>query len=154
MVLTRADPFPDPQLEDLVAFIESMPPPRPAPQAGVVEGRDTGAVERGRALFLRDARKAGTPIPPEGRCVTCHVPPLYTSRQEANVGTRGPWDDRDAFDVPHLTGIGAKAPYLHDGRALSLEAIWTAPGVLDNHGVVTDLNKSDLNDLVEYLRTL
>lgn len=154
MVLTRADPFPDAELEDLVAFIESLPAPRPAVAPGDVAGRDTGAVARGRAIFERAARKDGTPFAAEGRCVTCHVPPLFTNKQEADVGTRGAYDDRGAFDVPHLTGIGSKAPYLHDGRALTLEAIWTAPDVGDKHGVVTDLTKSDLNDLVAYLRSL
>ena len=74
--------------------------------------------------------------------------------ERADVGTQGARDASSSFDVPHLTGIGRKAPYLHDGRARSLEEIWTLPGVEDRHGVVTDLNKADLNDLIEYLRSL
>jgi cytochrome c peroxidase len=119
-----------------------------------VAGLDTGAVERGRAIFQRVKRKDGTPIPPAGRCVTCHPPPHYTSRLKSNVGTQGPRDDHSDFDVPHLTGIASKAPYLHDGRALSLEEIWTLPDVGDSHGVVTDLSKAELNDLIEFLRGL
>jgi cytochrome c peroxidase len=72
----------------------------------------------------------------------------------ADVGTKGPLDSSGLFDVPHLTGVGSKAPYLHDGRALTLEEIWTAEGVGDQHGVVTDLNKADLNDLVEFMKGL
>lgn len=154
MVLTRADPFPEDRLEDLVAYLKSLPPPRPDPRAGWVGDRDTGAVARGRAIFYREARKNGEPIPPEGRCSTCHAGPHYTNRLKADVGTRGPGDSSGEFDVPHLTGIGSKAPYLHDGRAKTLEEVWTAPGVLDHHGVVTDLSKSDLNDLVEFLKGL
>lgn len=154
MVLTRADPFPEDRLDDLVSYLESLPPPRPDRGAGSIAGRDSGAVERGRAIFHRTTRKDGTPIPPDGRCVTCHPPPLYTNRLKADIGTQGPRDDVAAFDVPHLSGIGSKAPYLHDGRATSLEEIWTRPGVLDQHGVMTDLKKAELNDLVEFLKSL
>ncbi len=70
------------------------------------------------------------------------------------MGTRSETDGTGEFDVPHLTGIASKAPYLHDGRARTLEEIWTLPGVGDQHGVVTDLNKAELNDLVEYLKGL
>jgi cytochrome c peroxidase len=70
------------------------------------------------------------------------------------VGTKGPFDDTGLYDTPHLVGIGARAPYLHDGRAQTLEEIWTLPGVGDTHGVVTDLGKADLNDLVEFLKGL
>ncbi len=154
MVLTRADPFPEEQLEDLVAYLQSLPPPVPDPGAGRIAGRDLGAVARGADIFARSTRKDGSPIPPSGRCVTCHPPPLYSNLLKADVGTQGPFDDSAAFDVPHLVGIGSKAPYLHDGRAATLEEIWTQPGVLDRHGVVTDLSKADLNDLVAFLRSL
>jgi mono/diheme cytochrome c family protein len=154
MVLTRADVFPEDRLNDLVAYIHSLPAPRPDPLAGQVAGRDTGAVGRGKAIFERSTRKDGSPIPSSGRCITCHPPPHYTSRRRADVGTRGPRDSTGLFDTPHLTGIGSKAPYLHDGRAATLEEIWTLPGVLDQHGVMTDLDKTELNDLIQYLRGL
>jgi hypothetical protein len=154
MVLTRADVMPDDQLDDLVAFLESMPPPTPTGGEDAILGFRDDAVERGRKLFFRTRQKDGTPIPPEGRCVTCHPPPVYSNLGKADVHTKSPWDKTGLFDVPHLTGIGRKAPYMHDGRATSLEAIWTAPGVEDHHGVVTDYNKADLNDLIEFLRSL
>ncbi len=154
MVLTRADQFPEAELAALVTYLESLPPPRPVAGAGRVANLDSGAVDRGLALFERATRKDGTPIEPQGRCITCHSGAHYTNQLKADVGTRGRNDNTGEYDVPHLTGIASKAPFLHDGRALSLEEIWTLPGVLDQHGVVTDLNKAELNDLIEYLRTL
>jgi YVTN family beta-propeller protein len=153
-VLTRADVFPPRDLEDVVAYIESLPAPREDPRGGRVDGRETGAAARGRAIFDRTRRTDGTEIPEAERCVTCHPPPHYSNLRRAGVGTQSPTDDTGTYDVPHLTAIGSKAPYLHDGRALSLEEIWTAPDVGDLHGVVTDLTKTDLNDLVEFLRGL
>lgn len=154
MVLSRADVFDEAALRSLVGWLHSLPPPPPRPGAGSVADVDTRARERGQRLFERAARKDGKPIPPVGRCVTCHVPPHGTTGQRADVGTQGPRDGTGTFDVPHLTGIATKAPYLHDGRATTLEEIWTLPGVGDRHGVVTDLSKADLNDLIEYLRGL
>lgn len=154
MVLSRADVFPDEAQRDLVAYLHSLPPPPPDPGAGRLAGADTGAVLRGRALFERHQTKDGRQIPAAGRCITCHPPPHYTSRSKASVGTRTALDDAELLDVPHLTGIGSKAPYLHDGRALTLEEIWTLPGVGDQHGVVTDLSKADLNDLIAFLKGL
>ena len=69
-------------------------------------------------------------------------------RLKADVGTSG------GFDTPHLTGVGMSPPYLHDGRALSLEEIWTVHSPEDTHGITNDLDKVQLNDLILYLRTL
>ena len=109
------------------------------------------SVARGRALFSRSRRKDGTRLRPGERCITCHPPPHYTNRQRTDVGTRGPLDDHDTFDVPHLTGTGTKAPYLHDGRALSLEAVLRSLG--DRHGVVSDLTDAEIQDLVRFLQS-
>lgn len=154
MVLSRADVFDETSLRNLVGWLHSLPPPPPRPGAGRVEGVDAGARERGKKLFERAVRRDGRPIPPSGRCTTCHMLPHGTTGQRADVGTKGPRDGTGLFDIPHLTGIATKAPYLHDARATTLEEIWTMPGVLDQHGVVTDLSKADLNDLIEYLRGL
>ena len=45
-------------------------------------------------------------------------------------------------------------PYLHDGRAATLEEIWTMYGKTEKHGLVNDMTKNQLNDLVDYLKSL
>ncbi len=154
MVLTRADPMSETELNQLVAYLHSLQKPPADPNAGLLGGGSTGALERGKRLFERSTTKNGTLIPPSGRCITCHPPPLFTTRLAADVGSKGPRDKSGLFDIPHLTGVGSKAPYMHDGRALTLEEIWTAPDVGDKHGFVSDLNKADLNDLIEYMKGL
>ena len=58
------------------------------------------------------------------------------------------------MDVPQLTNVVNSAPYLHDGSAQTLEEIWTVVIPQDKHGITSDLTKDDLNDLIEYLKTL
>jgi DNA-binding beta-propeller fold protein YncE len=150
-VLTRVDPFSERELADLTAFLESLPPPRTRPKS---ETRLTPAQERGRALFFAARTSDGRKIPRALQCQTCHPPPLYSNRLPAPVGTRGDGDSTDSFDTPHLLGIGASAPYLHDGRAATLEEIWTVHNPQDLHGVTSHLTKHELNDLIEFLKTL
>lgn len=142
-VLMRAAPFPPNHLDDLVTYIESLPlPPR---RAGHL---DADAIARGRDLFFRDHTSRGDEIPLAQRCDTCHRPPLFTDRFKSDVGTGG------LFDTPHLAGVGTSSPYLHDGRALTLEEIWTVHSPDDTHGITNDLSKVQLNDLMLFLRTL
>ena len=72
----------------------------------------------------------------------------------ADVRTLAASDDSILFDTPHLNNIYASPPYLHDGRAETLEEIWTIYGKEDKHGLVNDMTKNQLNDLVEYLKSL
>ena len=150
-VLMRTDPFPPKQLRDLTTFIQSLPPPRVARNK---DGKLTPAQERGRAIFFATQTPEGKEIPLSRRCVTCHPPPLYTVRLPFNVGTKGQYDTTVAFDTPHLLGVADTAPYLHDGRAQSLEELWTIYNPNDLHGVSSYMNKIQLNDLVEFLKTL
>lgn len=114
----------------------------------------TEAQRSGKAVFERTHTNDGRPIPPTGRCVNCHPGPLYTDRQQHDVGTQTPLDTKGVFDTPHLTNIYDSAPYLHDGTAFSLEEIWTRFNTYDQHGVTNDLTKDQLNHLIEYLKTL
>lgn len=150
-VLMRTDPFDGSQLEDLTRFVESMPPAR---TRHVKDTEWTASRERGRRIFFAETTPEGASIPVERRCSTCHRPPLYTNRMKTSVGTRGPMDATDVFDTPHLLGIAASAPYLHDGRAKSLEELWTIYQTNDLHGVSSYMSKQQLNDLVEFLKTL
>ena len=149
MVLTRADLFPPETLDAMAAWLLSRPPPRPT----VDRELDPEAVERGRRIFARGRAKDGRRLRPGQRCITCHPPPLYTNNQITEVGTRGPRDDHEAYDTPHLTGGGSKAPYLHDGRAITLEDIF-AGSPDDRHGFVGDLTPEEIRDLVAFLESL
>jgi DNA-binding beta-propeller fold protein YncE len=152
-VLMRTDPIPTRQLDELATFIEHLPPTRTIPWSRVGKPL-TPAEERGRRLFFANQQPDGTPIPLALRCQTCHRPPLFTDRLLRSVGTKAPRDASRMFDTPHLIGIGASAPYLHDGRAKTLEELWTTYQKNDLHGVSSYWSKEQLNDLVEYLKTL
>jgi cytochrome c peroxidase len=144
-VLMRTDPIPQKELLDLTTYIKSLPPHRVVRNS---DGTLTPSQERGKAIFFATMTPGGKEIPHERRCSTCHRPPLYSVRLSFDVGTGG------MFDTPHLLGIAASAPYLHDGRAQSLEELWTIYNPNDMHGVSSYMNKIQLNDLIDYLKTL
>jgi YVTN family beta-propeller protein len=151
--LTRTEPFNYNDLDALVAYIITgihYPPNLMYNPNGEL----TEAQLRGKALFERSVDNYGKEIPPIDRCITCHPPPYYTNRKLEYVQTLSNTDDSILFDTPHLTNIYASAPYLHDGRAATLEEIWTVYGKGDKHGYVNDMTKNNLNDLVEYLKSL
>ncbi len=150
-VLMRTDPIPPGELNDLTVFLQSQPPPRWERKR---KQTLTPAQERGRKIFFATVTSDGKAIPRERRCQTCHRPPLYTNRLLSSVGTQGPRDSTDMFDTPHLLGIAQSAPYLHDGRARTLEELWTIYQTNDLHGVSSYMNKRQLNDLVDFLKTL
>ena len=152
-VLMRTDQIPPPQLDQLATFIKHLPPTRTMPWSRVGQPL-TPSQERGRKIFFATKRTDGTPIPVARQCQTCHQPPLFTNRLRTSVGTKGERDSSDTFDTPHLIGVGAMAPYLHDGRAKTLEEIWTIYQKDDLHGVSSYWSKEQLNNLVEYLQTI
>ena len=140
------------ELADLVTFVFSLPlRPNRYRLAG---GELSPAQERGKAIFERTADKNGHPIPQQNQCAYCHSGPKYTNQKRFDVGSGKLTDRSPMIDVPQLTNIAYSAPYLHDGSARSLEEIWTVFNPKDTHGVTNDLTKDELNDLIEYLRTL
>jgi len=149
---TRIQPFTQEQLSALDEYICTIP--RPPNRYRPLGAELTEAQSRGRALFERTRTNDGRLIPKENRCITCHFPPLYTDRTRRDVGTKMPLDRESRFDVPHLNNIYDSAPYLHNGIAETLEEIWTRYNPHDRHGVTNDLTKDQLNDLIEYLKTL
>ena len=148
----RSQSFNQQQLTDLVAFVYSLPY-RPN-RYRLPNGDLTSAQERGKAVFERTKYKSGKPIPEANQCSTCHSGPKYTNQQQVDVGTGKLTDRSPVIDVPQLSNVAYSAPYLHDGSARSLEEIWTVFNPKDTHGVSNDLTKDELNDLIEYLKTL
>jgi hypothetical protein len=108
----------------------------PAPPAMAV---DAAAAERGRVIFASA----------ETGCTNCHTGSHLTNNDAYDVGTGG------QFQVPSLVGIGARAPFLHNGCATTLLGRFSPTcGGGDQHGVTSQLSFNQLADLVTYLESL
>jgi mono/diheme cytochrome c family protein len=116
----------------LPAFLQRVPAPLPSSML------DPAAVARGQALFQST----------DTACTTCHNGPLFTNHTIVNVGTGG------SFKVPSLLGVGARAPYLHDGSAPTLTDRFAPQGGGDQHGHTSQLTAAQISDLVAYLQSL
>jgi DNA-binding beta-propeller fold protein YncE len=131
-------------LQAVRAYIRSLRPEpspyRPAP------GQFSEKAQKGKAIFETE----------EVGCVHCHPAPLYTSLKRYNVGTHGQLDHQgeDAFDTPSLIEAWRTAPYLHDGRAATLEEIFTKFNPDNKHGHTSKLTGEQIADLAEYLNSI
>lgn len=116
-------------------------------------GKLTPAAERGKALFF--SKEVG--------CASCHSGPYYTDStlqkpfKIHDVGTGG--DDPSEkmgpkYDTPTLLGIYRTAPYLHHGKAQTLHEVLTTYNKQDQHGQTSHLKRNEIDDLVEFLRSL
>jgi YVTN family beta-propeller protein len=151
--LFRSEGFNTEELQSLVAFLRSIPLPLNRHLAK--DGELTDAQDRGRRIFYRQHTNDGKPIPVQNQCATCHPADThYTNRISADVGSANKYDTAGMFDVPQLDRVYESAPYLHNGQALTLEEIWTVYNNQDAHGVTSDMRKEQLNELIEYLKTL
>lgn len=144
-----------PQLDALAAYTNSHHVPlSPHAKGGLSE-----AAKRGREVFFSA----------ETKCAACHSGPFYTDSQPAasidkivrhNVGT-GKGDGGDPsermppeYDTPTLLGVYKTAPYLHHGKAATLEDVFTKYNAGDRHGKTSHLSKAQIADLVEFLKAL
>jgi YVTN family beta-propeller protein len=149
---TRTAPFTPEELQAVNDYTVTIP--RPPNRYRPLGSPLTEAQRRGKIIFERTRTNDGREIPNEGRCAFCHFAPYFTDRQQRDVGTKQPSDRGGKFDTPHLNNIYDSAPYLHNGMAPTLEEIWTRFNPHDTHGVTNDMTKDQLNDLIEYLKTL
>jgi YVTN family beta-propeller protein len=148
----RSHGFEADDLRAAVKFIESIPVPPNRYLAA--DGRLNQFQRRGKANFERAYTKDGRYIPVANRCVTCHPSPYYTDQQLHDIGSQTGIDDTGEFDTPQIGDVQQNAPFLHDGRCYTLEEIWTVYNPYDTHGTTNDMAKENLNDLIEYVKTL
>ena len=149
----RSEGFRGADLEDLVKYIKSIPlrPNRyrlPDGELTAAQERGTGALQRGRPGRMAHR------FPNSSSARSVMPGPHHTANVSLDVDTGKPSDRSPQVDIPQLTNVVNSAPYLHDGSARTLEEIWTVFNPRDIHGVTNDLTKDELNDLIEYLKTL
>lgn len=114
---------------------------------------------------LSDSAKRGQTIfhSPATGCATCHTGAYYSDSQPGgelvrhDVGT-GRTDPSElmgtAYDTPTLLGVYRSAPYLHDGTAATLRDVLTTKNNGNIHGATSQLEPSQIDDLVAFLRAL
>lgn len=112
-------------LDALMAYLETLdfaPPRGPVPA-------------RGEALF----RTRG--------CTECHSGPLLTDAKVHEVGLEVPEDKYRGYNAPSLKGVGNRGPWLHDGRAATLEEV-----LGKHHRPEKELTAEEMKDLIDFLR--
>lgn len=122
-------------VEAVEAYLKTLAPV-PSPQ------RKTTAARRGETVFKARA------------CDSCHGGASFTSASVGKVGLEEPDDEYVGFNPPSLRAVRQRAPYLHDGRAETLEDVlktYHRPSRLTGK---PDLSPAELSDLVAYLKTL
>ena len=131
------------EVDDLFAYLVSLRPV-PSPQLAA-DGKLTEAGQRGKRLFEGKAA-----------CARCHPGPFFTDKKMHNIGTLSDhYKEKDGrYDTPSLIEAYRTAPYLHDGRALTVKEIFTKHNEQGKHGKANELTEQELDDLVEYLLSL
>jgi len=129
-----------PEPENQAALVAYISRSRRAPNPHL--GRNPEAAARGEGLFRR------------ARCIACHPSPAFTDLKAHDLGFASETDLRSRFDTPSLRECYRTAPYLHDGRADTLHDLFQNHNPHDRHGRTSDLAPDELDDLVEYLRSL
>ncbi len=134
---------PEESVRAVIAYLSSLKP-EPSPHLGP-GGKLAPAAERGKKVFEGKAA-----------CARCHPSPLFTDKKQYDVGTRGDQDTdpNGTYDTPTLVEVYRTAPYLHDGRALTLQEVlakWNKGG---RHGKTSGLSRKEMDDLVAYVLSL
>jgi YVTN family beta-propeller protein len=131
----------DEAVADLYAYLTSLTPlPNPHRQP---DGTLSQVAQRGQDLFQGKAK-----------CANCHPAPYFTDKRVHNVGVLSPNEPDGRYDTPSLVEAYRTAPYLHDGRALTLKEVLTTHNKEHKHGGTEGLSVDEIDAIVAFLREL
>jgi mono/diheme cytochrome c family protein len=99
---------------------------------------------------------AGERVFASAGCADCHRGEyLSDGERHAVLAPSGdPAAQLELVDTPTLRGVGARAPYLHDGRAATLDEVIGAHNAGDRHGRTRGMSDEDRRALISYLEGL
>jgi uncharacterized repeat protein (TIGR01451 family) len=136
-------------MDDIAAYVATLTHRTDTPFQNP-DGSLTADADSGRVLFHD----------PTVACATCHTGSRFTDSSlgfiRHDVGTGSPADTSGApgYDTPSLVGVWDTEPYLHDGRATSLESVLTTHNPNDEHGNTSQLSSAQIGFLAAYLRSI
>lgn len=135
-------------------------------------------MKKGNAVFTAEENKGMALF--QNKCAACHSGDLFTDESYRNTGMyynpqlddRGryrvtlDWNDNMKFRVPSLRNIEYTAPYMHDGRFYSLEAVMNFysenvenqhnldPLLKQNGHLGIPMTTSEKQNIIAFLKTL
>jgi hypothetical protein len=89
-----------------------------------------------------------------GGCTSCHVGGTGTLAMNQDIGKVDSLDQSRPMQVPSLLDVIDRAPYMHDGCAATLMDRFNPACGGSNHGNVSSLSPTDVDDVTTYLESL
>jgi cytochrome c peroxidase len=123
----------------VVAFLATLEHP---PNPHLVDGKLSPAAERGKVVFYEKAR-----------CIRCHKEPYYTSTSNYDVKVEPDGSPYKLWNPPSLQGVWERGPFMHDGRARTLDELLGKHHTSELLGGPA-LTEAERGDLLEFLRSL
>jgi cytochrome c peroxidase/WD40 repeat protein len=128
------------EVRSVLAFLDTLDhPPNPHRNA---RGSSAEAIKRGAALFTGKAK-----------CSHCHHGPEYTSQGNYDVKLEDDDSPYRRWNPPSLRGLWERGPYLHDGRAATLDELLQGPHAPEKLGGER-LSSAERRDLIAFLESL
>lgn len=118
------------------------------------------AMKAAPSPYLRDSNKKAIAngkklFNGKANCAECHAPATwFTNMKSYNLGLGTGIEEGRSFDTPTLNEVWRTAPYLYDGRALTMEEVLTKWNPGDCHGTTSTLSKEEISDLATYVLSL
>lgn len=122
--------------EDAAKVDEYLKGLKPLPSPVLIDGKLSPLAEQGRKIFERE------------KCDACHSGSLFTDMKMYRIGENIEFEA--GWDTPTLVEVWRTAPYLFDGRATTLDDVFT----VYKHGIESKISKKDVTALVEYVKSL
>lgn len=101
---------------------------------------------------LSEAAKRGEKIYDAAGCAICHPKnEVMTDLKGYDLGMQDPMDKGKKWDTPTIREVWRTAPYMFDGRSVTMMDVLTKHNPGDIHGKTSNLTKEQLEDLAEYV---
>jgi mono/diheme cytochrome c family protein len=118
------------------AYLKSL---QPLPSPWLENGKLSKVAVKGKRIFEREG------------CSGCHSGDYYTDLESYRIGDEEKVNrDWNGWDTPTLREAWRTAPYLFDGRASRMEAVFE----VHRHGIKNALTKEEAEQLAAYVNSL
>ena len=122
--------------EDAVCVDAYLKALKPVPSPYLVDGELSELAQEGRKVFEKM------------KCGECHSGTYYTDMKMHRIGEDIEFEK--GWDTPTLREVWRTAPYLFDGRAATMEEVFS----VHKHGITKKVSAKEIKALTEYVNSL